>query len=435
MKARGPVSAAARSLRGWYLYDWANSAFATVILAALLPVYFAEAVVPAGGARLFGATLSATSLWGYASGFSSLLVFLSAPLLGAMADASRSRRRWLIGCFLPGAFATSLLLTVGPGDVALALGLYIAAATLFVAANVFYDAFLPTLGPPAAQDAISARGFAWGYAGGGLLFLLDLLLIQLHGSFGLSKEWAVRLALCSAGLWWGGFGLLAWRWLAEPAGPPARRLSLPGALRETGLSFRGVLARPAMAVFCLAFLFYNDGVQTVVKMASIYGKDELHLGTGTLLGTLLLVQIVGVPGALLFGRIAVRIGARGALMLSLVIWIAVVFWGYRLAAAWEFWLLGAAVGFCLGATQALSRSFFARFVPPAKSAEYFGFYSVFAKFSAIGGPVLFALIRQLTGTARLSILALGAFFLVGLILLALLPKDPALTGGAAPPTL
>jgi MFS transporter, UMF1 family len=435
VSAGGATSASARSLRGWYLYDWANSAFATVILAALLPVYFADAVVPAGGARLFGTMLSATSLWGYASGFSALLVFLSAPLLGALADASRARRRWLLGCFLPGALATSLLFTVGSGDVGLALGLYVTAATLFIAANIFYDSFLPTLGPSSAQDAISARGFAWGYAGGGLIFLADLVLIQMHGSFGLSKQWAVRLALSSAGLWWGGFGLAAWRMLEEPPGPAARRVTPLGATRETWATFRSVLARPALAIFCLAFLFINDGVQTVVKMASIYGKDELHLGMGTLLGTLLLVQIIGVPGALLFGRLAGRIGTRGALMLSLVIWLAVVLWAWRLTAAWEFWMLGAAVGFCLGATQSLSRSFFAHFVPPAHSAQYFGFYSVFGKFSAIGGPLLFGLIRQLSGTARLSILALGAFFLLGLVLLAVMPRDPALTGQAERPTL
>lgn len=434
MSAGGAAGVSARSLRGWYLYDWANSAFATVILAALLPVYFAEAVVPTGGARLAGTTLSATSLWGYASGLSSLLVFLSAPLLGALADASRARRRWLIACFAPGALATILLVTVGPGDLGRALALYIGAATLFVAANIFYDSFLPTLGPPERQDAISARGFAWGYAGGGLIFLADLLLVQFHGSLGLSKEWAVRLALGSAGLWWGGFGLLAWRWMEEPPGPPAQRVSAGAALRDTRTSFRSVLARPALAVFCLAFLFINDGVQTVVKMASIYGKDELHLGTGTLLGTLLLVQIVGVPGALLFGKLAGRIGTRGALMLSLVIWIGVVLWAWRLAAAWEFWMLGAAVGFCLGATQSLSRSLYARFVPPAQSAQYFGFYSVFAKFSAIGGPLLFGLIRQLSGTARLSILALGAFFCLGLLLLACMPRDPALTAGDSRPT-
>ena len=416
----------ARSLRGFYLYDWANSAFATVILAALLPVYFAEAVVPAGGFRVFGATLSATSLWGYASGLSTLLVFLSAPLLGALADATRSRRRWLIGCFLPGAVATVALIAIGPGDVWAALALYVTAGTAFVAANIFYDAFLPGLGDASERDRISARGFAWGYAGGGLLFLVDLILIQAHGSFGLTKEWAVRIALASAGLWWGGFGLVAWRLMEEPPGV-ARRANPAAALRGTAATFRAVLARPALAHFCLAFLFYNDGIQTVVKMASIYGKDELHLDTGTLLGTLLLVQAVGVPGALLFGRLARGWGAKRALVLSLVIWLGVVAWGYRLAAAWEFWVLGAAVGFCLGATQALSRSLYARFVPLERSAEYYGFYSVFAKFSAIGGPILFAAIRQATGTARLSILALGIFFLLGLILLLAMPGDPALT--------
>lgn len=417
-----PLSARAR--RGWYLYDWANSAFATVILAALLPIYFAEGIVPAGGVRLFGATLSATSLWGYASGLSALLVFLVAPFLGARADAARSRRRWLLTFLLPGALCTTLLVGVGPGDVKLALTLYFVAATAFVAANIFYDAFLPHLGRREEQDRISARGFAWGYAGGGLIFLLDLLLVQGHGALGLSREWAVRLALGSAGLWWGGFGLLAWRWLEEPPGAPADAVAATPLRRVLG-TLRRVLTRRETALFCFAYLFYNDGIQTVVKMASIYGKDELGLGTGTLLGTLLLVQIVGVPGALLFGRLAGRLGTRRTLMLSLVIWLGVVIWGYRLATAWEFWLLGLAVGFCLGATQSLSRSYFARFIPEGRSAEYYGFYSVFAKFSAIGGPLLFALIRQLTGTARLSILALGAFFLLGLLLLAAMGRRSA----------
>jgi MFS transporter, UMF1 family len=415
-----------RARRGWYLYDWANSAFATVILAALLPVYFAEAVVPTGGATLFGINFSATSLWGYVSGLSALLVFLSAPLLGAMADASRSRRRWLLGFFLPGALATLLLITVGPGDVGRALWLYFAAATAFVAANIFYDSFLPSLGGPAERDRISARGFAWGYAGGGLLFLLDLLLVQGHGAVGLSKEWAVRIALGSAGLWWGGFGLVAWRMLEEPAGPPITKR--PGPLcvmTGTWHTLRRVFGARELGLFCLAYLFYNDGIQTVVKMASIYGKEELGLATGTLLGTLLMVQVIGVPGALLFGRLAGRLGTRPTLMLSLIIWLGVVVLGYRMTEAWEFWLLGALVGFCLGATQALSRSYFSRHVPVGQEAEYFGFYSVFAKFSAIGGPLIFALIRQVTGTARLSILALGFFFLVGLLLLGLMRKEAA----------
>jgi len=420
--------ASTRARRGWYLYDWANSAFATVILAALLPVYFAEAVVPDGGVSAFGSQWSATSLWGYVSGLSSLLIFLLAPHLGALADASGRRRRWLVSLFVPGALCTMLLVSIGPGDVGAALLLYFLAASAFVAANIFYDSFLPFLGPPAEQDRISARGFAWGYLGGGLIFLADLLLVLGHDSLGVSKEWAVRLALSSAGLWWGIFGLIAWRRLEEP--PPAVLVAEATPLRRVAwrrvlATTRHILADRNLALFLIAFLFYNDGVQTVVKMASIYGADELGFATGTLLGTLLMVQIVGIGGALLFGSLASRLGSRRALMTSLVLWLGIVLWGYHIRSPWEFWALGGAVGLCLGGTQALSRSYFTRYIPAGRSAEFFGFYSVFAKFSAIGGPLLFALIRQLSGSARNSILALGIFFVLGLILLAALDESAA----------
>ncbi|MCP4547678.1 MAG: MFS transporter [bacterium] len=423
-----PTRQATRSRRGWYLYDWANSAFATVIMAALLPVYFADAVVPPGGVAIGGQTLSATSLWGYASGISALLVFLVAPLLGAVADVSARRKRWLVGLFVPGALATILMFLVEPGRVGLCLGLYLIASATFVAANIFYDSLLPFLGPPEERDSISARGFAWGYLGGGLIFLFDLILVQAHGHFGLDKTMAVRIALASAGVWWGGFGLLAWRMIAEPGGaadPPRGGALTREALRRIVQTFRDIRGHRNLALFLIAYFFYNDGLQTVVKMAGIYGKDELGLSTGTLLGTLLMVQFVGIFGALIFGRLANRFGSRQALMTSLVIWIGVVVWGWYLNEAWEFWILGGAVGFCLGATQALSRSYFARFIPANRSAEYYGFYSVFAKLSAVGGPLLFAFIRQITGTARLSVLALGIFFVAGLILLSLVRDEPA----------
>lgn len=421
-----------RARRGWYLYDWASSAFATVILAALLPVYFAETVVPAEGLRWLGLHWSATSLWGYASGLSALLIFLVAPWLGALADAAASRRRWLLGLFLPGAAATTLLVTIGPGDVVRALVLYVASASAFVAANIFYDAFLPLLGGPAERDRLSARGYAWGYLGGGLIFLLDILLIRNAARLGLDPLWAARLALAAAGIWWGGFGLLAWRRLVEPpaAAPPPRGRALAAeALRRIRGTLGEVVRRRDLGLFLAAFLLYNDGIQTVVKMASIYGKDELGFGTGTLLGTLLMVQLVGIAGALLFGRLAGRMGTRGALLASLVVWLGVTVWGYRIQSPWEFWALGGAVGLCLGGTQALSRSFFTRWIPAGRSAEYYGFYSVVAKFSAVGGPILFALIRQATGTARLSILALSGFFVVGIALLAAL-RPPRANGTA-----
>ncbi len=420
---QSPVSSR-KVQRSWLLYDWANSAFATVILAALLPVWFADAVVPEGGVQWLGRTWSATSLWGYTSGLSALLVFLSAPLLGAMADLRGNRRRWLVSLFLPGSLATVFLFTALPGRVAWTLGLYLIASIGFVSANIFYDAFLPILAKDEDRDGLSARGFAWGYLGGGLMLLIDLILVQKHASFGLSAGTAVRVALASAGLWWGGFGLWAWRGLEEPPQEKAPVAQIFGLARRRSLgTVRGILGHRNLLIFLAAFLLYNDGIQTVVKMASIFGAEEMGLSRGTLMGALLLVQIIGIFGALIFGRLAGRMGARHAILLSLGMWTLLVSWAYFMQSAWEFWMLGAGVGLCLGGSQALSRSYFSSFIPEGHSAEYFGFYSIFAKFSAILGPIIFALINQVTGSSRLSVLATALFFLSGMVLLSAV-RDP-----------
>jgi len=421
-----------RSIRAWLLYDWANSAFATVILAAILPVWFAEQVVPEGGVRWMGARWSATSLWGYGSGLAALLVFLSAPLLGALADLRGNRRRWLAAFFLPGSTATILLFTALPGRVAWTLGLYVSASMAFFSANIFYDSFLPILAEPDRRDRLSARGYAWGYLGGGILLLADLVLVQKHAVFGLSAGTAVRAALAAAGLWWGGFGLLAWRGLEERPQEPAPMADiLRAAARRSLGTLHEVQGRRNLLLFLAAFLIYNDGIQTVVKMASIFGSEELGLSRGTLMGTLLLVQMIGVVGALLFGRLAGRWGAKRSILLSLAMWTLLVGWAFRMESALEFWMLGAGVGLCLGGSQALSRSYYSSFIPEGRSAEYFGFYSVFAKFSAIAGPILFALINQLTGGSRLSVLATSVFFVAGMILLAASgTPEPARQGNA-----
>jgi len=413
-----------RERRAWVLYDWANSAFATVILAALLPVWFAEAVVPEGGIEWMGLRFSATSLWGYASGLSALFVFLLAPFLGAMADLRGRRRRWLAASFLPGSLATVLLFGALPGRVAWTLGLYVLASIGFVTANIFYDSFLPIIAAPGERDRLSARGYAWGYLGGGLVLLLALLLVQLHARLGMDGGLAVRISLAFSGLWWGGFGILAWRGLEEA---PQRPAPLAEVLRAAGRRSWGTLResipRRNLLLFLLAFLLYNDGIQTVVKMASIFGSEELGLGRGTLMGALLMVQMIGILGALLFGRLAGRMGARRAILASLAGWILLVAWAWFIRSAAQFWMLAAGVGLCLGGSQALSRSFFSGFIPEGRSAEYFGFYSVFAKFSAIAGPILFGLINQVTGSSRLSVLTTLLFFVGGFALLAAV-RDP-----------
>ncbi|WP_291316057.1 MFS transporter [Desulfuromonas sp.] len=409
---------------GWCMYDWANSAFATVILAAVLPVYFA-ALVPAWGARitLFGLsrTVPATALWGYAVSLSMLLVALCAPYLGALADRGGKRRSFLVVFALTGAGATAALFFAGPGNWPLAAGLFILANIGFAGGNVFYNAFLPVLAEREEQDRLSARGFAFGYLGGGLALLLVFVLIQAHASFGIAdKAVATRIAFLFTGLWWAVFALPAFRSLKQvPAVPPKSPGESTGYLK----AFLEIRGRRDLLLFLVAFLFYNDGIQTFIAVSAIFGREELGLSQGSILGCFLMIQFVAMPGTLLFGRIAERSGARRSITLTLLVFIAASVYAYFMRAGWEFWLLGFVVALVYGGAQAVSRSLFSTLIPPEKSAEFFGFYAISAKFASIFGPLIFAIIADLTGSARTGIMALAAFFIVGLILLTLVDVD------------
>lgn len=405
---------------GWYMYDWANSAFSVTILAALFGPYLDKVVVPAGGyvLPLIGTTpLSATSLYGYALGISAFAVLLSSPVLGAIADAGSSRKRFMAVFAILGSTASALFFFVGQGDVALALGLFLVANFSFVSGNVFYDSFLPHLAGPDEQDAVSARGYAYGYAGGGLLFILHLLLVQFHDAVGISDvTMALRISLGSVGLWWAGFSLVTFHHLREDHNDGVRQSW--SALAKAGFArvarTAGIVGKMRQLVlFLLAFMVYNDGIQTVIAMATVYGSDELHFDTLTLMGCLLMVQLVGVAGSQMFARISKRTGTKNAILLSLLIWTAVVVYAYFMSQPFEFWILGGVVGLVLGGSQALSRSLYSSIIPVEAAAEFFGFFSVFEKFSAIWGPIVFAVVRQTTGSSRDSIISLVVFFLVG----------------------
>lgn len=424
----------ARQVRAWCLYDWANSAYVTTVAVAVLPAYFAGAVVPEGGLRVMGATLSAASLWGYLISASALAVFLLAPLLGAVADHSGFRRRFLMAFCLMGSAASVLLFTSGPGLVGWTMLLFFVAQVGFVGGNVFYDAFLPHVAEPADLDRVSGRGFAYGYLGGGLQFAMSLGLIAGHESLGLDQGQAARLVMAFAGLWWGGFALVTFRGLHEPPGSP-----LPGGRRGVGavpaylaLGFsrmRGIWGRaravPGLTTFMAAFLFYNDGVQTVISMATIYGKTELGLSNTVLMVTLLIIQFVSIIGAEVFSRLAGVMTTRRALMLAVALWGGVAVYAYAMDSAAEYFALGGIVGLVMGGSQALSRSLFAQLIPRARSAEFFGYYSVISRLSAIAGPFVFAAVAQATGSSRGAILWLVGFFAVGFVFLALL-RAPAL---------
>lgn len=405
---------------GWCMYDWANSAFATVILAAVLPVYFVS-LVPAGGVSLpvIGGPLSASALWSYAVAGSMTLVALIAPSLGAKADRSRCRRRWLVVLSITGAFVTSSLALAGPGRYMLAACLFMTANVCFAAANIFYNAFLPALAQGAEIDRLSARGFALGYIGGGLMLLLGFLLIQHPAWVGLTNPTqATRLTFFLTGLWWLGFSLPTFFYLQENMIPlPALKPIAASRMQALWQVWKDLRSYPDLLRFLLAYLFYNDGIQTIIAVAAIFAKDELGLGTSSILGCYLMIQFVAMPGSLLFGRMARQWGSRTAVLLSLVLFLAVTVYAFTMQHGWQFWLMGLAVALILGGSQAISRSLYASLIPTGKNAEFYSFYAVSGKFAAILGPLSFGVLAQITGSNRLAILGLGVFFLTGIGLL------------------
>jgi UMF1 family MFS transporter len=426
-----------REVFAWYMYDWANSAFATTVIAALLPIYFATVIVPSDGwiFRFCGIELStnATTLWAFLAGTAALFVFITAPILGAIADISESKKRFLMTFCFGGSLFTTLLFFSQSGDVWMTMIFFFIANTCFISANVFYDAFLPHIASRKEIDQVSGRGYAYGYLGGGLQFLICIILIITHNKFGIEKSMAVRISLLFSGIWWAGFSIITLVGLREHACNKASSQQyqnnnnswtyLRFGFTRTWRTILNVKRHRNLTIFLIAFMFYNDGIHTVIRMAAIYGKDELGLKNETLMGTLLLVQFIGISGALLFSTISKTFGTKRVLIFILLLWLGILIYAYNITTALDFWMMGIAVGFVLGGSQAISRSFYGAMIPANESAEFFGFYSVFAKFSAIFGPFVFGIIRQITGTSRLAILSLVGFFIIGIVLLCFVKEN------------
>ena len=416
-----------KTIFGWCMYDWANSAYITTVVAALLPNYFARVIVGEKGVRIGNTTVSATALWGAMASVAAFIVFLCAPVLGAISDFSSAKKKFLISFAYTGSVAAIFLYFCGSGDVWMTVLFFLISRIGFVGANVFYDGFLPQIASEDKMDWVSGKGFSYGYVGGGLQFAMALGLVAGHDAIGISTSLAARIGIAMAGVWWAGFTLLTLKHLNESGASeeiPEQYQSKSkffayaciGVTRIQG-TLRKVRRFKHLLLFLIAFMIYNDGIQTVISMATIYGTEELGLSATVLMLTLLVTQIIAAGGALLFGRLADKIGTKNAVMLSLVFWSCAVTYGYFLSTATEYFILGASAGIFMGGSQALSRSLYGSMIPEHSSAEFYGFYSVFSKFSAIWGPLAFSAIRQFTGTARLSILSLMVFFIVGLVLL------------------
>jgi len=409
----GPVDK--KAVRSWLMYDWANSAFVTTMVAAVLPVFYFD--VAAKGL----ADYEAASYWSFSQSAAMVLVALMAPFLGAVADLSGRKLQFLRVFAWLGITATALFVLVGEGDWLLASVLFIAGQFGFSGGNTFYDSMLTDLVPPDKRDMVSSRGYAIGYLGGGLLLAVNLLMIMKPGWFGLgSTLHGTYLCFLSVAAWWFLFSLPIFRNVG-PFMPKATVNLSAGKYAAAGFgrlmrTFRNIRSFPELVKYLIAFWLFNDGINTVITMATMYGKT-IGIGTNDLIAALLITQFVGFPCTLLFGRMAERIGSKQALYISLAIYAIIISLGYFMTSALHFYLLAIVVGFVQGGSQAVARSIFSRLVPKRQSAEFFGFLSVSSKLSSSFGPFVFGLASTLFKSSRMGILALLVFIIGGMVML------------------
>lgn len=415
-----------REQRGWYVYDWANSAFYATVVTVFIGPYLSSVATAAADPRGFvhplGLDIRAKAVFPFAVTLSVIAQVLVLPLAGALADHTGRKRRLLGSFAYAGAAATVALYVVTGGRYLLGAVLFVVANLAIGASTVVYNSFLPDIATPDERDAVSSRGWGIGYLGGGVLLALNLALFRTHDAVGLSEATAVRICLASAGVWWAGFTVIPLCALRDRRRPPAGD-TLPRAVAACFAQLSGTLRdlrnRPVTLVFLLSFLVYNDGVQTVITMAATYATEELKLGQSIVISAVLLVQFVAFGGALLLGRFAERYGAKRVVLVALAAWTVVVLVSYTLqrGSAVQFFLLAAVIGLVMGGTQALSRSLYSHLVPHDRAAEYFGFYELSDKGTSWLGPFVFALALQWTDSYRSAITSLVVFFVVGFALL------------------
>ena len=427
-----------KAVWGWALYDWGNSAFATTVMAGFFPIFFKQYWSAGADVNLSTAQL------GLANSLASLLVAMMAPVLGAIADRGSYKKKFLTFFAYLGVLMTSCLFMVEQGDWLMAVFVYTLGTIGFSGANVFYDSLLPSLANEESVDSVSSLGFAMGYLGGGLLFLLNVIMTLNPSWFGLADAAeAVRWSFVTVSLWWGVFTLITLFWVPEPrlARDHVSGNSMAEGLAQLGQTFKELRHLKTVMLFLFAYWFYMDGVDTIVRMAVDYGMS-IGFESTDLITALLLVQFIGFPAALIFGRLGEKWGVKKSIFLAIGIYMLATIGGMQMTQKIEFYMLAAVIGLVQGGVQALSRSYYSRLIPSNQAAEYFGFYNMLGKFAVILGPILMGTVAllarnwlmpeaptdaevQMVGqlAARWSIGSILILFLIGGVLLYFVDED------------
>lgn len=424
--ATEPVLYSVREQRGWYLYDFANSAFASTVLTLFLGPYLTSlannAADGSGTIPALGLRIDSRALWGYLVSLSVFSQVLVLPVLGAIADSSPRKKQLLALCAFLGAGATAAMFFLQGSMYLIGAMLFLMANLAFGASIVVYNSFLPEIAAPEDRDSVSSKGWGIGYLGGGILLALNLLLYTQAASIGVSEAFAVRISLGSAGLWWAMFTIPALlrlrnRLPLHPRKPGANILAT--GFQELWETLKNMRHYPQTLTFLVAYLIYNDAIQAVIALSAQFGSVELKIPMGSLTQAILMVQFVAFGGAMLFNLLAKQIGAKYSVMLSLVIWAGVIFAIYAsIRGEKGFFVMAAVVGMVLGGSQALSRSLFSQMIPKGREGEYFSLYEISDKGTSWLAPLIFGLALDITRSYRVAILSLLAFFIMGLVVLA-----------------
>lgn len=420
-----------RELTAWAMYDWANSVYSLAITTAVFPIYYIS-VAPEDVA-IGGATLNKNSVYTYAVSLAYLLIVLLSPVLGGIADARGLKKRFLATACVSGASAVVLMFLFTGSTLWLGITLFVFAGFFWGMSEIFYNSLLPDVATEDKFDALSARGYSLGYIGSSIQLIVALALIFLHDAIRIDEGMATRLVFIFTGIWWGAFGLWALSRIAQRRGNVAQvsgQNLLARGFKELTQCAQDLVKIPVLLYFLITFLLYDTAIQTVMFVATAFGKNEIKLDTTNLILVLLLIQFIAVPGAMLFGRISARYGNILALRVLMLLWIGICIMAYYITLPIHFYLLGALVGLVMGAVQSTSRAAYTKLLPEVHrgNASFFSFYSMLDKVAIVLGTATFAYVNQQTGSMRSGILFLIVWLVLGLLLLLVVPWRKLFTG-------